>query len=77
MTPVAVREGVISRLQADLIGPHKTDEVLQGVRVRPSDIYLTGILWTSADRMGAQDDDGSEGDDEDEDAPSAASPVGQ
>jgi hypothetical protein len=77
MTPVVVREGVISRLQEDLIGPHKTDEVLQGVRVRPSDVYLTGILWTSADRMGAQDDDGSEGDDEDDHAPSAASPVGQ
>jgi helicase-like protein len=77
MTPAFVREGIIARLQEDLIGPHRTNEVLQGLRVRPSDVYLTGILWTPADRMGAQDDDGSEGDDEDDDAPSTASPVGQ
>lgn len=77
MNPVQVREGVISRLKEDLIGPHKPDEVLQGERVRPSDVYLTGILWTYGDRMGGEDDDGSEGDDEDDNSPSAASPVGQ
>lgn len=77
MTPEAVREEAISRLHEDLIGPHRTDEVLQGARLRPSDVYLTGILWTSADRMDAQDDDGSEGDDEEDDAPSTASLVGQ
>lgn len=77
MNPVDVRRGVIARLCEDLIGPHRPDEVFQGVRVRPSDIYLTGILWTLTDRMGAQDDDGSEGDDEEDASPSAASPVGQ
>lgn len=77
MEPVEVRQGVIARLREDLIGPHRRDEVFQGVRVRPSDIYLTGILWTSADRMGGQDDDGSEGDDEDDVSQSAASLVGQ
>lgn len=77
MDPVQVRAGIVSRLRDDLIGPHKPDEVLQGVRVRPSDVYLTGILWTYGDRMGNQDDDGSEGDDEEADAPSVASPVGQ
>jgi superfamily II DNA/RNA helicase len=77
MTPEAVREEAISRLHEDLIGPHRTDEILQGARLRPSDVYLTGILWTSADRMDAQDDDGSEGDDEEDDAPSTASLVGQ
>ncbi|MDD2091224.1 DNA/RNA helicase [Pseudomonas aeruginosa] len=77
MEPVEVRQGVIARLREDLIGPHRRDEVFQGVRIRPSDIYLTGILWTSADRMGGQDDDGSEGDDEDDVSQSAASLVGQ
>lgn len=77
MDPVHVRAGIVSRLKEDLIGPHKADEVLQGVRVRPSDVYLTGILWTYGDRMGNEDDDGSEGDDEAADAPSVASPVGQ
>lgn len=77
MDPVQVRETIISRIEEDLLGPHRHDEVLQGERVRPSDIYLTGILWTFGDRMGGQDDDGSEGDDEQDDAPSSASPVGQ
>lgn len=77
MDPVQVRETIISRIEEDLLGPHRRDEVLQGERVRPSDIYLTGILWTFGDRMGGQDDDGSEGDDEQDDAPSSVSPVGQ
>ena len=77
MDPVQVRADIVSRLKDDLIGPHKADEILQGVRVRPSDVYLTGILWTYGDRMGNEDDDGSEGDDEAADAPSVASPVGQ
>ncbi|CAJ0797887.1 hypothetical protein LMG18090_03629 [Ralstonia mannitolilytica] len=77
MKPVDVRQGVIKRLREDLIGPHTPDEVFQGVRIRPSDIYLTGILWTPTDRMGAEDDDGSEGDDEEDTAPSTTSPVGQ
>jgi hypothetical protein len=77
MDPIQVRETIISRIEEDLLGPHRPDEVLQGERVRPSDIYLTGILWTYGDRMGGQDDDGSDGDDEQDDAPSTASPVGQ
>lgn len=77
MDPVQVREGIVSRLREDLIGPHKDDEVLQGVRVRPSDVYLTGILWTFGDRMGAEDDDGSDGDDEEDEAPAVATPIGQ
>lgn len=77
MDPVSVRAAIVARLKEDLIGPHRIDEVLQGVRVRPSDVYLTGILWTYGDRMGNEDDDGSEGDDEEADAPSVASPVGQ
>jgi len=76
MNPVDVRHGIVARLKEDLIGPHKADEVFEGVRIRPSDIYLTGILWTVGERMGAEDDDGSEGEDEGE---ATASPtlVGQ
>src|SRR5688572_11875259 len=77
MDPVQAREGIIARLTEDLIGPHHPDEVLQGLRLRPSDVYLTGILWTYGDRMGGEDDDGSEGDDEADDVRSTASPVGQ
>lgn len=77
MKPVDVRRGIVARLKADLIGPHRVDEVFQGLRVRPSDIYLTGILWTVGERMGAEDDDGSEGDDEGEEAQSSVTPVGQ
>jgi len=77
MDPVQAREGIVSRLKEDLVGPHRTDEVLQGVRVRPSDVYITGILWTFGDRMGSEDDDGSDGDEEEGDAPSVATPVGQ
>jgi hypothetical protein len=77
MDPVHAREGIIARLTEDLVGPHGPEEVLQGVRLRPSDVYLTGILWTYGDRMGGEDDDGSEGDDEEDDVRSTASPVGQ
>jgi len=77
MNQIQVRRTIISRIEEDLLGPHRPDEVLQGERVRPSDIYLTGILWTYGDRMGGQDDDGSDSDDEQDDAPSSVSPVGQ
>ena len=76
MNPVDVRHGIVDRLKQDLIGPHKADEVFEGVRIRPSDIYLTGILWTLGERMGAEDDDGSEGEDEGE-TTASATPVGQ
>lgn len=77
MNPVDVRHGVVARLRADLIGPHKDDEVFQGVRIKPSDIYLTGILWTKGERMGAEDDDGNEGDEDGDATQAAATPVGQ
>lgn len=48
-----MREILLERLQQDLIGPHAEDEVL---RSRPSDIYLTGILWPRKTLMGAEED---------------------
>ncbi|WP_373474404.1 helicase-related protein [Sphingorhabdus sp.] len=36
------RELLVQRLEEDLIGPRTLDEILTS---RPSDVYLTGILW--------------------------------
>ncbi|WP_081677813.1 helicase-related protein [Novilysobacter defluvii] len=77
MSPVEVRCQITERLRRDLIGPHEKDEVLEGERVRPSDVYLTGVLWPLGERMGAEEDDGAEGDDEADDVPSTSTPVGQ
>ena len=49
-----MREILIDRLKRDLIGPHTEGEVL---RSRPSDVYLTGILWPHETRMGAEEDE--------------------
>lgn len=48
------RNILLQRLQQDLIGPFEEHEVLND---RPSDVYLTGILWPGSTRMGAEDDD--------------------
>ncbi len=58
-----MRDILLKRLEEDLIGPHIKDEVLTS---RPSDVYLTGILWPRETRMGAEEDErfglsGSEG----------------
>ncbi len=75
--PVDVRAAIVGRLEQDLVGPVTIDEVLEGDKIRPSDVYLTGILWPLGERMGAEDDDGSEGDDENDESPSTATVVGQ
>jgi hypothetical protein len=77
MTPTDVRAEIIARLEQDLIGPHKHDEVIEGVRVKPSDIYLTGILWPLGELLGSEEDEKDEGEDEDDTSPSTASPIGQ
>lgn len=45
---------VLERLRTDLLGPYAGNEVLQA---RPSDIYLTGILWPRETRMGPEEDE--------------------
>ena len=45
---------VYQRLVEDLIGPHLPDEELSS---RPSDHYLTGILWPKSTRMSGEEDD--------------------
>lgn len=71
------RDVPIDRLRQDLIGPEKMDEVLHD---RPSDVYLTGILWPRETRMGSEDIDqlgagGDEAEDsgEEEEAPLVSS----
>ncbi len=44
----------MKRLEEDLMGPFEPKEVLAS---RPSDIYLTGILWPKSVKMGADEDD--------------------
>jgi hypothetical protein len=60
------RDEVLDRLETDLIGPHAGAETLEG---RPSDVYLSGILWPwetrmgdeEAERLGLGDDDSGAG----------------
>lgn len=49
-----VRDEIFQRLVDDLMGPHETEEVLEG---RPSDTYLTGILWPLWTTLGEAEDD--------------------
>ena len=49
-----MRETLLDRLKQDLIGPYTEGEVLTS---RPSDVYLTGILWPREARMGAEEDE--------------------
>ena len=49
-----MRDILLNRLKQDLVGPYTDDEVLTA---RPSDVYLTGILWPRESRMGAEEDE--------------------
>lgn len=48
------RDEIGRRLEVDLIGPRKADERLTA---RPTDIYLSGILWPFSFGSDAEDDD--------------------
>ncbi len=48
------RDVLAVRLAEDLIGPRRPDEELLD---RPTDVYLTGILWPQRTQMGGEDDD--------------------
>ena len=47
-----MRSTIIDRLQQDLVGPDAVDEVLAS---RPSDVYLTGILWPPRSPMSGEE----------------------
>lgn len=48
------RKTVARRLYEDLVGPREQDEVLDA---RPTDVYVTGILWPRRNASSAEDDD--------------------
>ena len=48
------RDIVACRLTEDLVGPRAENEELTA---RPSDVYLTGILWPQRTAMAGEDDD--------------------
>src|SRR5687767_2723427 len=54
MTPEEIRGTIVRRLQRDLMGPDAADEIIAD---RPSDRYLTGILFPRQLRIGAEEDD--------------------
>lgn len=49
------RDLIVKRIETDLVGPLKEDECLTDAK--PSDVYLTGILWPRRARLDAGDDD--------------------
>ena len=50
----SLRDLMVQRLNEDLIGPRSGDESLLS---RPSDVYLTGILWPRETPMSGEDDE--------------------
>lgn len=48
------RDIIIERLYRDLIGPYEENEVLDS---RPSDVYLSGILWPRQTTMSIEDNE--------------------
>ena len=59
-----VRDEIIKRLSIDLIGPQSVDEILND---KPSDVYMTGILWPSKTEFTSIDDDSASESESDED----------
>lgn len=76
MSAVDVRKSIVNRIEIDLVGPLEEREVFEAERIKPSDVYLSGILWPIGDRLGAEEDDGSVGDDEEDETPSTATITG-
>ena len=70
------RDLLVRRLSEDLVGPRVDEEILSD---RPTDTYLTGILWPQRTAMRGEDDDslaaGPGGDDGSEESAAAAGPA--
>ena len=49
-----MRSTIVNRLKQDLVGPDAADEVLTS---RPSDVYLTGILWPPRSPMTGEENE--------------------
>jgi hypothetical protein len=78
--PAQARATVVQRLQEDLIGPRDPEERLVS---RPSDVYLTGILWpkntyldpAEDERLSVAPGEGEEGEEASDDALPASVPM--
>lgn len=68
------RDVLMSRLMQDLVGPYSNAEVLIS---RPSDIYITGILWPPKTEMAEEDDGEESGESESDDISATTRVVGQ
>jgi hypothetical protein len=69
-----MQDDIADRLCEDLIGPFDQDEFIEGGANRPSDRYLTGILWPLGQRMRPEEDDGQEVEAEEDDGARPSSP---
>ena len=54
MSSTDPREQVLSRFSVDLIGPREPEETIVS---RPSDVYLTGILWPRNTALAPEEDE--------------------
>ncbi len=59
-----VRKYFVSRLHEDIVGPHLPFEELEN---KPSDVYMSGILWPTRTQISLAEDDGIESESEDDD----------
>jgi hypothetical protein len=48
------RNRILERLEVDLVGPFEKEEVIES---RPSDLYLTGILWPRQTQISPEEDE--------------------
>lgn len=69
-----VRQDLINRLNEDIIGPH---DIAENLEYKPSDLYLSGILWPTRSQIPLIEDDGVEGESEDDDIAPGLSIAGQ
>lgn len=74
MKAIGVRTSIVDRLCQDLLGPIEDSELISS---KPSDYYITGILWPSRTQVSLIEDDGSEGESEDDDISPNLSIAGQ
>jgi hypothetical protein len=70
----SVRDEIVERLIQDIVGPHEFDEILEN---KPTDVYLSGILWPTRTEISLTEDDGISGDSEDDDISPGLSIAGQ
>lgn len=69
-----IRDDLVRRLKEDILGPFSPNEILPN---KPSDIYLTGILWPTRSQIPLLEDDGVESESEDDDIAPGLSIAGQ